>query len=72
MESREDTGTTMECGYLIMLRMVVSTCGHPPPIVADVALEECLKAVHKRTDAYQVFVIPKLYFPAWRSVLQVV
>jgi hypothetical protein len=35
----------------------------PPPIIAYVALEECLKAVHKRTDAYHVFLIPRLYPP---------
>ncbi len=37
----------------------------PPPIIADVALEECLKAIHKRTDAYHVFLIPRLYSPLW-------
>ena len=37
----------------------------PPPVIADVALEECLKAVHKRTDAYHVFLIPRLYSPLW-------
>ena len=37
----------------------------PPPIVADAALEECLKAVHKRRDAYHIFLIPRLYTPAW-------
>jgi hypothetical protein len=30
----------------------------PPPIIADVALEECFKAIHKRTDAYRIFLIP--------------
>jgi hypothetical protein len=30
----------------------------PLPIIADVALEECAKAIHKRTDTYQVFLIP--------------
>jgi hypothetical protein len=35
-----------------------------PPIVADVALEECSKAIHKRTDAYHVFLIPRLYPPS--------
>jgi hypothetical protein len=37
----------------------------PPPIVADAALEECMKAVHKRTDAFHVFLIPRLYSPLW-------
>ena len=37
----------------------------PPPIIADVALEECAKAIHKRTDAYHVFLIPRLYSPLW-------
>lgn len=32
----------------------------PPPIIADVALEEALKAIHKRTDAFHIFVIPRL------------
>ena len=27
----------------------------PPPIIADVALEECARAIHKRTDAYTSF-----------------
>ena len=26
----------------------------PPPIIADVALEEALKAIHKRTDAFHI------------------
>ena len=34
-------------------------------MIADVALEECLKAVHKRTDAFHIFVIPRLYSPLW-------
>ncbi len=37
----------------------------PPPIVAGFALEECLKAVHKQTDAYHVFLVPRLYSPLW-------
>ena len=37
----------------------------PPPIIADVALEECAKATHKRTDAYHIFLIPRLYSPFW-------
>jgi hypothetical protein len=41
----------------------------PPPVIADVALEECAKAIHKRTDAYQVFLIPQLYSPVWMQML---
>jgi hypothetical protein len=41
------------------------TCGHPPPVIADVALEECLKAVHKQMDAYHVFLVPRLHSPLW-------
>jgi hypothetical protein len=41
----------------------------PPPIIADVALEECSKAIHKRTDAYHVFLIPQLYSPLWMWML---
>lgn len=37
----------------------------PPPVIADVALEECLRAVHKQTDATHVFVIPRLCTPLW-------
>ena len=37
----------------------------PPLVIADVALEECMKAIHKRTDAIYVFVIPRLYSPLW-------
>ena len=37
----------------------------PPPVVADAALEECLRAVHKRSDATHVFVIPRLCTPSW-------
>jgi hypothetical protein len=37
----------------------------PPPVIGDVALEECVKAVHKRTDAIHIFLIPKLYSPLW-------
>ncbi len=36
-----------------------------PPVIANVALEECLKAVHKCTDAYHIFLIPRLYCPLW-------
>ena len=35
----------------------------PPPVLADIALEECLKAVHKRTDAYHIFLIPRNFTP---------
>ena len=37
----------------------------PPPVIADVALKECMKAVHKRTDAVHIFVIPCLFTPRW-------
>ena len=37
----------------------------PPPVVADVALEEALKAIHKRKDAVHIFVIPRLFSPKW-------
>ena len=37
----------------------------PPPVLADVALEECLKAVHKRSDAFHIFLIPRLFTPRW-------
>lgn len=35
----------------------------PPPVIADVALEEALKAVHKRKDSFHIFVIPQLFTP---------
>jgi hypothetical protein len=35
----------------------------PPQVLADVALEECLKAVHKRTNGVHIFLIPRLYSP---------
>ena len=41
----------------------------PPPVIADVALEECMKAIHKRTDAYHIFLIPRLYSPLWLRML---
>ncbi len=41
----------------------------PPPIIADVALEECSKTIHKRTDVYHVFLIPRLYSPLWMWLL---
>ena len=37
----------------------------PPPIIADVALEEALKAQHKRTDTTHIVTIPRLYAPSW-------
>ena len=36
-----------------------------PPVLADVALEEALKARHKRTDTYHIFSIPRLFTPHW-------
>ena len=41
----------------------------PPPVIADVALEECMKAIHKRTDAYHIFLIPRLCSPLWLRML---
>mmetsp|Transcript_11711 Transcript_11711/g.19385 ORF Transcript_11711/g.19385 Transcript_11711/m.19385 type:complete len:1450 (-) Transcript_11711:1434-5783(-) len=46
-------------------------CTHlwaPPPAVAEVALEELLKARHKRTDTYHIVVIPRLFTPRWRRL----
>ena len=37
----------------------------PPPVIANVALEEALKARHKRTDATHIFTIPQLCSPTW-------
>ncbi len=37
----------------------------PPPVVVDVALEEALKAIHKRNDAVHIFLIPRLFSPRW-------
>ncbi len=37
----------------------------PPPVIAEVALEECTKAVHKQTDAFHIFMIPRLFSPSW-------
>ena len=37
----------------------------PPPVIADVALEECMKATHKRSDAFHTFLIPRLFSPSW-------
>ena len=41
----------------------------PPPIITDVALEECTKAIHKCTAAYHIFLIPRLYSPLWTRLL---
>ena len=38
--------------------------GTPPPVIAVVCLEECLKAIHKRRDTFNIFVIPRLNNPA--------
>jgi len=40
----------------------------PPPAVADVALEEVLKARHKRTDTFHVLLVPRLMTPRWRRL----
>jgi len=40
----------------------------PPPAVADAALEELLKARHKRTDTFHVVVVPRLMAPRWRRL----
>jgi hypothetical protein len=40
----------------------------PPPAIADVALEELLKARHKRTDMVHVLLIPRLMTPRWRRL----
>ena len=40
----------------------------PPPALADAALEEPLKARHKRTDTFHVVVIPRLMAPRWRRL----
>ena len=48
----------MESGYQVYI-------WSPPPVIADVALDECMKAVHKQTDAFHVFLIPRLYSPLW-------
>jgi hypothetical protein len=37
----------------------------PPPVIADVALEECLKAIHKCPDAFHIFLVPRIYSPLW-------
>jgi len=40
----------------------------PPPALADAALEELLKARHKRTDTFHVILIPRLMLPRWRRL----
>eukprot|EP00986_Skeletonema_menzelii_P013615 scaffold8081_cov83-Skeletonema_menzelii.AAC.2 len=40
----------------------------PPPAVADAALEELLKARHKRSDTYHIITIPRLMTPRWRRL----
>jgi hypothetical protein len=42
----------------------------PPPPVADAALEELLKARHKRTDTYHIILIPRLMTPRWRRLFK--
>lgn len=56
--------------------MATQTCSQrkslrldPPPVIADIALEEAMKAIHKRTDAYHIFLIPRLYSPLWLRML---
>ena len=61
----EGRKTIMEYGSPSMLVTDRHIYGLPPPVVADVCLEECLKAVHKRRDAFHVFVLPRLFTPAW-------
>lgn len=40
----------------------------PPPAVADAALEELLKARHKRTDTFHIIALPRLMTPRWRRL----
>jgi hypothetical protein len=40
----------------------------PPPAVGDAAIEELLKARHKRTDMFHVVMIPCLMTPQWRRL----
>ena len=39
-------------------------------MIADVALEECLKATHKRQDACHIFIVPRLLTPTWRRLFR--
>ncbi len=48
------------------------TGGTPPPVIADVALEEALKAIHKCTDAFHVFMISRLFTPAWICLFHII
>jgi hypothetical protein len=41
----------------------------PSPVIVDVALEECMKVVYKRTDAFYIFLIPRLYTFLWLHIL---
>lgn len=40
----------------------------PQPVIAEVALEEALKARHKRHDCFHIFVVPRLCTPLWRRL----
>ena len=40
----------------------------PPPPISDAALEELLKAQHKRTDTFHLILIPRLMTPRWRRL----
>lgn len=40
----------------------------PPPAAAEAALEELLKARHKRTDTFHVVALPRLMAPMWRRL----
>jgi hypothetical protein len=40
----------------------------PQPFVADAALEELLKARHRRTNTFHVVLIPRLMLPRWRCL----
>ena len=41
----------------------------PPPVLADVALEEALKAKEKRHDSTHIFIIPEFFDPQWTRLL---
>ena len=40
----------------------------PPPVIADAALEQALIATHKRSDAFHIFLIPRIFTPYWRRL----
>lgn len=40
----------------------------PPQVIANIALEEAMKATHKRTDAYHLFSVPHLFTPSWTQM----